>query len=233
MSEQGVVMVVEDDETISMGLVNALEREGYTVTHHDNGEDAVNAVARSAPDLVLLDIMLPGIDGLEVLRRIKTHHAGVQIILLTAKDEELDRVLGLELGGDDYVTKPFSLRELMARVKARFRERASLAGKVPSPAAEVQLGEVRVDLRRRVVYRDGQEDRLTTHEAGVLSYLISNQGRNVTRDELLQEVWGYAPGTTTRTVDNQVLKLRKKIEIHPRDPRYILTIHGTGYRLEP
>ena len=225
------VFVVEDDETIALGIVNALQREQYKVSVFDNGEAALSEAEFDVPDLVLLDIMLPGIDGLEVLRRLKSISPTVQVILLTAKGEELDKVVGLELGADDYVAKPFSLRELIARVKARLRSiKPSVTTDTKTP---YEFGEVRVDLRRRILWHDGKEQRLTTHEAGVLEYLINAQGRDVPRDELLQEVWGYAPGTSTRTVDNQILKLRKKLEIQPSDPRHILTVHGTGYRFEP
>ncbi len=229
---QPCVYVVEDDETIAMGLVGALEREQYEVSHFDNGEDAVAAAQSNPPVLVLLDIMLPGMDGLEVLRRLKGENPAVQVILLTAKSEELDKVLGLELGADDYVAKPFSLREVMARVKARLRNVAAPTGAL-TEGGSYEFGTIRVDLRKRIVWIDGDDSRLTTHEAGVLEYLIANQGRDISRDELLQEVWGYASGTSTRTVDNQILKLRKKVELEPSDPRHILTVHGTGYRFEP
>ncbi len=226
------VFVVEDDETIALGVVNALQRESYKVSLFDNGEDALSEAEFEAPALVLLDIMLPGMDGLEVLRRLKSINPEIQVILLTAKGEELDKVVGLELGADDYVSKPFSLRELIARVKARLRSIKPTATSTDTKTP-YEFGEVRVDLRRRILWHNGQEQRLTTHEAGVLEYLINAQGRDVPRDELLQEVWGYAPGTSTRTVDNQILKLRKKLEIEPSDPRHILTVHGTGYRFEP
>jgi two-component system alkaline phosphatase synthesis response regulator PhoP len=163
-----------------------------------------------------------------VLKRVKGEHPELPIILLTAKSAEVDRVLGLELGADDYVVKPFSLRELIARVKARLRARPA-----PPRAPEVfRFGQNEVDLRRRILFRSGEEHRMTTHEAGVLAYLIANKGRDVSREELLTNVWGYSPSMATRTVDNQILKLRKKIEDTPSDPRHILTIHGTGYRFE-
>jgi len=233
MEESARVVVVEDDETIALGIVNALQHERYDVRHFDNGEDAVAALASESADVMLLDLMLPGMDGLQVLREVKASRPEIQVIVLTAKGEELDRVLGLEMGADDYVTKPFSLRELMARVKARLRNRSRPEdgqGKVPD---EFVFGSVDVDLRRRVLRKSGVEHRLTTHESGVLGYLIAHRGRDVSREELLQEVWGYSPNMTTRIVDNQILKLRKKVEDVPGDPRHILTVHGTGYRFEP
>ncbi len=181
-------------------------------------------------------MMLPGMDGLSVLRAAKSEHPNVQIIMLTARNEELDRVLGLEMGADDYVTKPFSLRELIARVKARLRGRQSTPAAAAAPKAATPdvftFGEIKVDLRRRIVTRGDEELRLTTHEGAVLAYLIANRGRAVSREELLEQVWGYTATMTTRTVDNQVLKLRKKLEERPSDPRHILTVHGTGYRFE-
>jgi len=223
------VLVVEDDETIAMGLVNALQHERFDVVHVDNGEAALDAVRERTPDLMLCDIMLPGIDGLQVMRTVKQDFPGVPVIMLTAKSDEIDRVMGLEMGADDYVTKPFSVREVIARVKARLRERSS----EPRTPDTFRFGNVKVDLRRRVLWKDGEESHLTTHEAGTLAHLITHRGRDVSRDELLSEVWGYTAALTTRTVDNQILKLRKKIEDVPSQPRHILTVHGTGYRFEP
>jgi len=217
--------------------VSALRNAGYDVEHHDTGESGLEAILAAPPSLVLLDLMLPGIDGLEVLKRAKAVHADLQVIILSAKSEELDKILGLELGADDYVTKPPSLRELLARVKARLRGRSHTAdasgGGESEEMTAFNFGDVEVDLRRRVLTRSGEQMRLTTHEAGVLSYLIQHRGESVSREELLEHVWGYSPKMATRTVDNQILKLRKKIEDVPSDPRHILTVHGTGYRFEP
>ena len=223
------VLVVEDDNTIAMGLVAALEHERFTVRHVDTGEKALDAVRERTPDLLVCDIMLPGIDGLQVMRTVKSEFPAIPIIMLTAKTDEIDRVMGLEMGADDYVTKPFSLREVLARVKARLRERTQ----EPRTPDVFHFGNVKVDLRRRILWKDGDESHLTTHEAGTLAYLITHRGRDVSRDELLQEVWGYTAALTTRTVDNQILKLRKKIEDTPGVPRHILTVHGTGYKFEP
>ncbi len=222
------VLVVEDDETLAMGLVSALEHERFSVVHCDTGEKALEIIEDDLPDVMVLDWMLPGMDGLSVLRKVKGEHPELPVILLTAKSAELDRVLGLEMGADDYVPKPFSLRELIARVRARLRSRPA-----PPRAPEVyRFGRNEVDLRRRILMREGVEHRMTTHEAGVLQYLIAHRGHDVSREELLQNVWGYSPTMATRTVDNQILKLRKKIEVSPADPRHILTVHGTGYRFE-
>jgi DNA-binding response OmpR family regulator len=223
------ILVIEDDNTIAMGLVAALEHERFKVRHVDNGEDGLQAVRERSPDLLLCDIMLPGIDGLQVMRTVKSEFPGIPVIMLTAKGDEIDRVMGLEMGADDYVTKPFSVREVIARVKARLREHTS-ERRTPD---QFHFGNVRVDLRRRILWKDGDESHLTTHESGTLGYLITHRGRDVSRDELLQNVWGYTAALTTRTVDNQILKLRKKIEDTPSQPRHILTVHGTGYRFEP
>ncbi len=229
MEQNRHILVVEDDSTIGLGVKKALEHERYEATLATSGEDGLEVMRERAADLVICDIMLPGIDGLEVMRNIKADYPGVPVIMLTARSDEIDRVMGLEMGADDYVTKPFSVRELIARVKARLRERAS----EPRTPDTFEFGRVSVDLRRRILTREGEEMRLTTHEAGTLAYLITHRGRDVSRDELLENVWGYTAALTTRTVDNQILKLRKKIEEIPSQPRHILTVHGTGYRFEP
>ena len=237
MDKPARILVIEDDETIALGVVTALRHERYEVEHHGDGEAGLQALRENPPALLLLDVMLPGMDGLSVLRAVKAEHPRVQIIMLTARNEELDRVLGLEMGADDYVTKPFSLRELIARVKARLRGLKGASSHKPEekPGTTPDVftfGEIKVDLRRRIVTRGEEELRLTTHEGAVLAYLIANRGRAVSREELLEQVWGYTATMTTRTVDNQVLKLRKKLEEKPSDPRHILTVHGTGYRFE-
>jgi DNA-binding response OmpR family regulator len=222
------IMVVEDEETLATGLRAALEHERFQVTHCESGEAAIAAIEDDVPDLLLLDIMLPGMDGISVLRRVKQDHPELPVIMVTSKGTELDKVLGLEFGADDYITKPFSLRELIARVRARLRSRPE----APKAPDRVRFGRNEVDLRRRILWRDGQEHRLTTHEAGVLAYLISQKSTDVSRENLLKFVWGYSPSMATRTVDSQILKLRRRVEDVPADPRHILTVHGMGYRFE-
>ena len=229
LEEHPRVMVVEDDETIALGLKMSLEHAGYTVRHFNRGELALDTLDEWPPDLLILDIMLPGVDGLTILQYVRKRLPDLPVILLTAKGSESDRVAGLDAGADDYVGKPFSIRELLARVRARLRT-TSQEPKTPQSFA---FGEVEVELRRRVLTRNGKEERLTTHEAGVLGYLIARQGQDVTREELLEKVWGYSPSMQTRTVDNQILKLRKKLEGIPADPKHIITVHGVGYRFEP
>jgi two-component system alkaline phosphatase synthesis response regulator PhoP len=222
------ILYVEDDETMALGLTQALEAQRFTVSHCYSGEDALKEIEDDLPDLLILDVMLPGMDGISILKKVKFEHPEMPVILLTARSAEVDRVLGLELGADDYVTKPFALRELIARIKARLRTRPA----APRAPELYRFGKNEVDLRRRILLRGGKEERMTTHEAGVLAYLVANRGRDVSREELLENVWGYSPSMATRTVDNQILKLRKKVEETPGDPRHILTVHGTGYRFE-
>ncbi len=228
MEKPARIVVVEDDDTIALGLVQALRFAGYDVRHFDRGETALDGIAQWRPQLVILDVMLPGVDGLSVLRYLRETDKDLPVILLTAKTGVNDRVDGLDAGADDYVTKPFSAKELLARVRARLRTVI-----MPVDEEVFRFGAIEADLRRRVVVCNGREIRLTTHEAGVLEYLISHRGVDVTREDLLEHVWGYSPTMQTRTVDNQILKLRKKIEDVPAEPRHILTIHGVGYRFEP
>ena len=228
MEKTARIVVVEDDDTIALGLVQALRFAGYEVRHFDRGETALDGIAEWKPHLVILDVMLPGIDGLTVLKYLRERDQNLPVIMLTAKTGVNDRVDGLDSGADDYVTKPFSARELLARVRARLRFLDA-----EEETDEFRFGDKVADLRRRVIRVGDKEIRLTTHEAGVLAYLIERRGKDVTREELLQHVWGYSPSMQTRTVDNQILKLRKKIESVPADPRHILTIHGVGYRFEP
>ncbi len=224
-----LIFVVEDDSTIAAGLVAALEHEGFEAMGFVQAESALRAARTDRPDLVLSDVMLPGIDGRRFMLALKTEFPSVPVILLTARSDEIDRVMGLEMGADDYITKPFSSREVIARIRARLRERPV----EDRGADDYTFGKSKVDLRRPLMWRDGVEISLTTHEAGTLWYLIAHRGRDVSREELLRDVWGHNRFMTTRTVDNQILKLRKKIEEPEGEPRHILTVHGTGYRFEP
>lgn len=228
MDTTASILLVEDDATIADGLLAALTHERFQAHHVLSAEDGLEYMGQNTVHLVISDIMLPGQDGLAFLRLVKQSYPAVPVILLTARTEEIDRVMGLEMGADDYVTKPFSVREVVARVRARLR---SLPTDAPSKDT-FSFGNVEVDLRRRTLTKAGKQERLTTHEAGTLAYLIEHRGRDVSRDELLENVWNYKAAITTRTVDNQILKLRKKIEDTPAEPRHILTIHGTGYRFE-
>ena len=218
------ILLVEDDPTIALGLKNVLSISGYEVHHFQKAEDAIARMPEW--DLALLDVMLPGMSGFDLLQILKRQQTTKPIIMLTAKNTTRDVVTGLDYGADDYVTKPFQLSELLARVRARLRESSA----ADSPT--LKLSHVTIDMRRQIVHRSGKELHLTTYEHSVLQYLVEHAGTEISRQELLKQVWGYAPTMQTRTVDNQILKLRKKIEENPSRPKHILTVHGVGYRFE-
>jgi DNA-binding response OmpR family regulator len=229
------VLVVDDDPTVSDVVRRYLERAGYAVALAGDGHQALTAYAAERPDLVVLDLMLPGIDGLEVCRRMRASGSGVPIIMLTALGEESDRVLGLQLGADDYVTKPFSPRELVLRVQSVLRRAAG-----PEPAVGVNAGDEPVrrdgdlvlDTARRVATRGGMELALTVREFDLLAYLLAHPGKAFKRAELLEAVWGWTFGDQS-TVTVHVRRLREKIEIDPANPTRIVTVWGVGYRFEP
>jgi DNA-binding response OmpR family regulator len=222
------ILIVDDEPEIVRGLEDNLRFEGYETVAATNGAEALAVAAREAPDLVLLDIMMPRMSGWDVCRELRKQSIDVPIIMLTARAEEVDRVLGLELGADDYVTKPFALRELLARVRAVLRR----PGPRPRPD-ELGFGDVRIQRRSRRVFKAGRELRLTRKEFDLLVYLVEHRGDVLTRERILEEVWGYERFPTTRTVDTHVLRLRKKLEGDPDQPAWILTVHAQGYRLSP
>jgi DNA-binding response OmpR family regulator len=222
------VLVVEDEPTLVATLRYNLEREGHKVLTATDGESGLSLARSQHPDVVLLDLMLPGMGGLE-LCRILRRETSVPILMLTAKAEEMDKVVGLELGADDYLTKPFSMRELMARVGALLR-RAEMA---PSSEREtLTAGDVIVDLTRRQATKAGQELPLKPKEFELLAFLMRNRGRAFTREQLLDRVWGYDFAGDTRTVDVHVSWLRQKIENEPSKPTRLITVRGVGYRLD-
>jgi DNA-binding response OmpR family regulator len=222
------ILVVDDDPTVSDVVRRYLERAGYAVTLSGDGPGALAAFDRNRPELVVLDLMLPGIDGLEVCRRLRASAPDVPIIMLTALGEESDRVLGLQLGADDYVTKPFSPRELVLRVQSVLRR--SLARPTPAPETLTDGGLV-VDTARRIARLDGAELALTVREFDLLVYLMRHPGRAFKRGELLEAVWGWTFGDQS-TVTVHVRRLREKVEADPADPKRILTVWGVGYRYE-
>lgn len=204
-----------------------LADEGYKVDWASNGEEGLRKAMEETPDLIILDIMLPKKNGLDVCRELRQKNIFIPIIMLTAKGEEVDKVVGLEIGADDYMTKPFSIRELLARIKAHLRREKREGKTVP----EVYLfGDVEIDFTHfKVKHKDKQLD-LTSLEVEILKYFIAHQGEVITREALLDKIWGYDKYPTTRTIDNHILKLRKKIETDPSHPKYILSIYGEGYR---
>jgi len=227
------ILIVEDDATIVLGLQSALQEEDYETHIARTGPEGLRLAKACQPDLLILDLMLPGMSGLEICKRLREDGVTTPVIMLTAKAEEDDKVLGLELGADDYVTKPFSLRELLARVRAHLR-RDHAGGSVESPEKpeKYSFGSVVVDFQRHEVYKDGQLQELTNREFRLLEYFIQHPGKLLTRDQLLDKIWGYEVYPTTRTVDNHILRLRKHIEPDPENPRHIKTIRGAGYLFE-
>jgi two-component system alkaline phosphatase synthesis response regulator PhoP len=220
------LLLVEDEPGLVLTLTDRLTLEGYAVQAIADGASALERAASEPFDLVLLDVMLPRLSGFEVLRELRRRRIETPVIMLTARGQIVDKVAGLKLGADDYVTKPFEMAELLARIEAKLR-RAPLA---PHPAEGHQFGDVRIDFRRAEVTRDGQILELSAREFQLLRYFIEHRGATLTRDELLNEVWGYNAMPSTRTVDVHVAWLRQKVEPNPRHPQYILTIHGMGYK---
>jgi DNA-binding response OmpR family regulator len=223
---QKTVLVVDDEPTLVATLRYNLEREGYRVVTAADGEKALTIARAEHPDLLVLDLMLPVIDGLEVCRILR-REMSMPIIMLTARTEEVDKVVGLEIGADDYVTKPFSTRELLARIRAHLRRTAT-----PVDEEVITSDDLRLDLKRREVTRDGTALELKPKEMELLIYLMRNRGRAFTREQLLREVWGYDFFGDSRTVDVHVSWLRQKIEPEPSKPVRLLTVRGVGYRFE-
>ena len=220
------ILVVEDDPGIAFGLRVDLQTEGYDVELESDGESALQRAAKETFDLILLDVMLPGKDGFEVCRELRRGGSKTPIILLTAKAQEAEKVMGLELGADDYVTKPFSPRELRARVKAALRR----TGEDESQA--YRFGDLEVDFTRCELRRAGKPVELTALEFKLLAAFVHNRGRVLSREQLLDLVWGHDTFVTDRVVDNHVVTLRKKIEPEPSQPRYVLSVRGMGYRFD-
>jgi two-component system response regulator RegX3 len=223
------VLVVEDEESFSDALSYMLRREGFDAVVAGTGPDALAEFDRGGADIVLLDLMLPGLPGTEVCRALRAR-SGVPIIMLTAKDAEIDKVVGLELGADDYVTKPYSARELVARIRAVLRRRGDAAE--PQPEGVLEAGPVRMDVERHVVVVDGELVALPLKEFDLLEYLLRNAGRVLTRGQLIDRVWGSDYVGDTKTLDVHVKRLRAKLEPDPASPKYLLTVRGLGYKLE-
>jgi two-component system alkaline phosphatase synthesis response regulator PhoP len=218
------ILIVEDNTDLAVGLRNNLEIEGYDVTISENGVMGLDHFRTQHPDLIVLDLMLPELDGYRVLHEIRSSGSAVPVLLLTARSEEADKVRGLRLGADDYVTKPFGILELLARIEALLRR--------TRPAAMYRFGAIEVDAARRTVRRDGAPVLLTPMEFDLLIALLRRKGEVVSRIDLLQEVWGHAAAVLTRTVDTHVAELRRKLERDPAAPEFILTARKAGYRLD-
>jgi DNA-binding response OmpR family regulator len=218
------VMIIEDDAEIRGIVKTLLSTEGYTVEEADDGRDAVERVFLVKPDLILVDLKLPGLDGAEVCKRIRAGRMNTPIIVISAAKDEFDKVLLLELGADDYMVKPFGARELLARIKAVLRRSSTETRMV------LNFANVEVDTERRMVTSRGNEVPLTPAEYNLLTYFLRNPNRVLTREAILEDVWGFESAPTARTVDSHVVKLRQKLEPDPSVPRYFLTVHGVGYR---
>jgi DNA-binding response OmpR family regulator len=221
------ILVIEDDRAILRGLEDNLKFESYDVLSAMDGETAYTLIQQEHPDLIVLDLMLPKLSGYELCRKIRAEGVATPILMLTARGEEGDRVLGLDLGADDYMTKPFSVRELLARIRALLR-RAHPARALPD---KLRFADVQIDFLRYEAMKADKRLELTRKEFGVLRLLAARLGEAVTRDELLNEVWGYENYPSTRTVDNHVASLRAKLEDEPSAPRHLQTVHGVGYKL--
>ncbi|MCC6749638.1 MAG: response regulator transcription factor [Deltaproteobacteria bacterium] len=225
------ILVIEDDSSIRVGLVETLRAKGYQVNAAARGGEGLALCASSPPDLVILDLMLPDMEGFEVCRQLKgSPQADVPVIMLTARGAELDRVRGLELGADDYVTKPFSLMELLARIGVVLR-RSGRGRPMEGGIEEIRFGEVVVNFRRHEGRKGTTPLSLSDRGYLILQVFAQHRGEVLSREQLLQEAWGYSRELNTRTVDNHVVKIRKEIEDDPNNPRYLVTVHGVGYKL--
>jgi DNA-binding response OmpR family regulator len=226
MTARTRILVVEDDTAILRGLTDNLRFEGYEVLPVRTGDEGLRVIQEEEPDLVILDIMLPVLSGFDICRRARKQGKKMPILMLTARGQEVDKIMGLDLGADDYVTKPFSIPELLARVRALLR-RADAGSPLPERA---RFGDVRVEFESYEATKRGSGVRLSPKEFGVLRLLVAREGDVVSRTDLLHEVWGYDRFPTTRTVDNHLASLRSKLEEDPASPRHLLTVHGVGYK---
>jgi two-component system alkaline phosphatase synthesis response regulator PhoP len=220
------ILIVEDEPNMVAGLRDNFEYEGYEVLTAGDGVEGLNRALADSPDLVVLDVMMPKMSGLDVCKQLKAKRPSIPVIMLTARGQEVDKVVGLELGADDYVTKPFSIRELIARVKAVLRR----AQVLPKDQERYSFGEVEVNLRSYQVLRRGKPVEFSAKEFDLLKFFLCHPGETLSRDRLLDEVWGYENYPTTRTVDAHIVRLRQKLEPMPEEPRFILTVHGVGYK---
>jgi DNA-binding response OmpR family regulator len=220
------VLIIEDEPNMVLGLKDSCEYEGYEVSVARDGREGLEKAATEKPDIILLDVMLPLLGGIDVCRTLRARGIETPILMLTARSQEIDKVVGLEVGADDYVTKPFSIKELLARIRAHLRRAAKQVVAIES----FTFGDVELNFRKYTARKGGQALELSAREFEILRYLIRRRGEIVTRDQLLDEVWGYDSTPVTRTVDNHIAKLRQKIERDPSEPQHIITVHRLGYR---
>lgn len=222
------ILVIEDENAIRFLLRENLEYEGYEVLEAENGVHGLELAEKSHPDLILLDLMLPQMSGMEVCKRLRSTGNAVPVIMLTSRGQQMDKVIGLKAGADDYITKPFDILELCARIEALLRR----TGKPAESTKVFHIGSVEVDFKAQVVRKEGDETELTRMESELLRYLILNEGKILTREQILSDVWGHDYLLSMRTIDTHVTHLRKKIEDNPAEPQHILTVHRVGYRFQ-
>jgi DNA-binding response OmpR family regulator len=220
------ILIIEDEPNMVAGLRDNFEFEGYEVAAAYDGVEGLERALKDTPDLILLDVMMPRMSGLDVCKQLKVKRPGIPIIMLTARGQEVDKVVGLELGADDYVTKPFSIRELIARTKAVLRRVSKSNGN----GERFGFSDVAVDMKGCRVTRRGKAVEVSAKEFDLLKYFISHSGETLSRERLLTEVWGYEHFPTTRTVDAHIVRLRQKLEPNPEQPHFFLTVHGVGYK---
>jgi DNA-binding response OmpR family regulator len=233
MTLPGPILVVEDERAVARGLIYGLREEGFAVEWAETGKAALSLTEQLSPSLIVLDLRLPDITGLDVCRRLRQAGRRLPILMLTARDGEMDKILGLELGADDYVVKPYSLRELISRIRALLRRSYGELGSAATPAT-VTFGTITVDFDRLVVTRENQVVELTPIELRLLRVLVMKPGRPCTREQLIEDVWGYSDDVgSDRTVDVHIRHLRQKLEDDPAQPRWLVTVRGAGYKFEP
>ena len=223
------ILLVEDDPALALGLSDTLEFEGFEVLHAQTGQQAITLATERSPDCIILDLMLPDVNGYQVCKVVRQQNTRVPILMLTARSQEADKIRGLDAGADDYVTKPFSVGELVARIRALFRradQRQAEHAQHP-----FSIGDSTIDPAAHTLVREGKEEQLSFYEVELLKLLHSRKGQPVSRDEILEQIWGIDANPTNRTVDNFIVKLRRKLEPHPEKPRHIVTVYGVGYKL--
>jgi DNA-binding response OmpR family regulator len=220
------ILIIEDDPAIRAGIKEAFINEGYNVSEADSGDKGFELAQKNTFDLLILDLILPGKDGIEICKDLRSEGVKTPIIMVTSRKEEIDKILGLEIGADDYVTKPFSIRELLARVKALIRRSTYEPGDIE----EVAFADLKINFKKQEMLKGANSVRLSATEYRILHYFIDHEGEVISRDKFLDEVWGYDSYPTTRTVDNYILSLRKKIEDDPANPKHLLTAHKVGYK---
>jgi two-component system alkaline phosphatase synthesis response regulator PhoP len=220
------ILIIEDDIATLKGLEETLRRENYNVICSEDGEEGFKKAVNENIDLLILDLILPSKNGIDICKDLRTQGINVPILMLTSKIEELDKVLGLEIGADDYVTKPFSIRELLARIKALLRRKADLVKDIE----EYSFDNIHIDFKKMLVLKNEREINLSVTELNILKYFIQHKGEVISRDKLLDDIWGYEVFPTTRTVDNYILSLRKHLEDNPHSPKHIITVHKAGYK---